>query len=253
MNPLWVVLVIIAVLGLALAILAWRRVGAVRERDTVWTTLMSKTPFELEPFDARTLDALPEPARRHLRFALGSSTALHPVVVVETSSSEPETVQTHTIMAAPFGWLSRRYGRGFSSEVGFFDAERLARRWWGRVFPLPPRAGHDPLARAAMETALWAPACLRDARWTQQEDDMVRLHLTLAGQDCAIDLEVAPSGALQRLSAETAGLAAFPGQPTANHGLMLPRDVRFEGPSGTETVRLMGMRLVPAYRGHSHT
>jgi hypothetical protein len=252
-NPLWVLVVILALFALALTILAWRRVGAVRARDTVWTTLMSKTPFELEPFDARMLDALPEPARRHLTFALGSSTALHPVVVVETSSSAPEAEQAHTIMAAPFGWLSRRYGRGFSSEVGIFEAERFSRRWWGRVFPAPSRDGDDLLARAALETALWAPACLRDARWTPLGDDTVRLHLTLAGHDCAVDFDVSPSGALTRLTADTAGLVALPGKPAANHGLMLPHEVRFEGPSGTETVSLVGLRLVPAYRGHSHT
>src|SRR6218665_2389457 len=107
------------------------KVLAVRQRDAAWAALMSKTPWFDETLDSDTLAALPPPARRFLHYAIPPAAPLRTVAIVATTGAICE--EAHTIIAAPHGWLRRRYAGWTSEAIGFYGEKRLGQRWGGKL------------------------------------------------------------------------------------------------------------------------
>lgn len=246
----WTVTLVLALALSVLLVLALWRVQSVRRRDTMWATLMSKTPWTDAPFDPSSLSTLPEPARRFLAFAIPAGSPLRTVAVVVTRTGSG---LAHSIVAAPHGWLRRGYDAAFSEVTGFCGAERLDGRWWRKIMPVnrQPISHAAMVERAVLETVLWTPTilCRPDATWTRLGDDRVRLTLRFGNEACDLELSVSGSGALEAIASVDGRLIAVPSEFKDISGLRLPTRAQF----GNEILHLDRIRFVPPYRGHSHT
>lgn len=263
----WFVLVLCP-LAIGLALIGLRAVS-VQRRDSAWASLLSKTIWDEAAFDRGLTEMLPPAAQSYLSYCLLPGVPLRNVAIAETLvvGAGGEQTISHSIVAAPHGWIRRSYGTWLripvSSTEGVAEGRMIFDRWLLRVVPFfssrqcPP--AQAMLDRMALEAILWTPAALLgpDARWLTISEGITRVRLGMAAEEIDVELSIAPDGRPFRARALRSGLIAEWVEWVEQHGRRLPVLITFSSPaldgtSAVERVRLTALRFADPWRGGSH-
>lgn len=185
-----------------------------------WRSLAARAGPPAAPLHPGELDALPDPARRLFRAAIGPGRRPCRVAEIAMTGSldlgtpaapQPWAMAARQILAPPDGFIwrvrARRGPRVVAGSDGLIDG-----RSWSRVrlFALIPvvRAGGDAdharsaLGRLVGEAAIWTPAALLPrfgALWTAVDADTARAAVTWCGMDQSVDVTVDGEGRPRRV------------------------------------------------------
>lgn len=211
------------------------------------------------PFDPATLDALPEPARRYLLWAIAPGTpaargmelAMHGTIRL-APDREPLPMTATQFLAPPreFTWEARTHGglmriRGFDRYIGGQGEMR-----WKLLGVIPVMRASGPditrsaAGRLAMESVLapWALLPGGGAAWEAVDDDRALFRMRVGDEEVATTVTVAADGRPVRVSAPRWREDAGPGGPG-----YLRFDVEMEGELQAGGFRLP-RRLVAGWR-----
>lgn len=159
----------------ALALLFYR-VIEVRDRDTAWGFLTSRTPWHDLPFDIALVADLPEPARRFFTFAIGPGAPMRTVAELRITGKlsvgskrfGPFAMRAYQVLSAPHGSVTRFYSIGRRlplSGAAVLNGEHARMTFWFlRLIPLSrlnqSLSAEALFARMIVEALLWTPAAL---------------------------------------------------------------------------------------------
>lgn len=202
---------------LALGLMLWHA-SDTRADDAAWQRLAATPRVGPAVFDPRSVDALPEPARRFFRFAIAPGAPLARVAQIEMGGEiglgtrdapgyQPMTARQ--ILAAPEGFVWRvEAGSGLmrmTGSDGMVGDRSWVRFWLLGWLPLV-RAGGDAdhlrsaFGRAAAEAVFWSPAALlpdNGVTWEAVDADTARATMRRGALTQTVDIRVDASGRLR--------------------------------------------------------
>jgi hypothetical protein len=202
----------IAALAGAVIALAWVRVHAQSRLGQLRAVLAAaRTPDRFRP---DMVAGLPEPARRYLVHAIAPGTPLASSVELVLSGTirltpdgSPLPTSSRETLAPPRGFVWSARTRMGPVPVSGFDQyvdERGEMRWWAAgLIPVVRARGADVSRSAAGRLAgeaIFVPSVLltQGTGWEALDDHRARVHLSVAGEDVAITLEMDEQGRLLR-------------------------------------------------------
>lgn len=250
------IMLIAGLLASALVLLCFR-VIEVRDRDTTWGFLTSRTPWHDVPFDSALVADLPEPARRFFTFAIGPGSPMRTVAELRIAgklSARPKRLGpfamcAYQVLAAPHGSVTRFYSINRAlplSGAAVLNGEHARVMFWFlRLIPVS-RLAQTPsaealFARMIVEALLWTPAVLlprEGISWQLTGKHEAKLIVTSGRFAQEFDIAVDTEGRLQSIRAtETGGsemgtgrsgsLFASPSNFQRFGGYCLPASVEF--------------------------
>lgn len=182
-----------------------------------------------EPFEPGMVEAVPEPGRRFLLRSIAPGTPLAESVSLVMDGSiwlsregTPLAMRSREVLAPPRGfvWCARvgRWPRSMRGYDVYLDGPRRdaaahrgdgrgEMRWWvWGVLPVVRSSGPD-FRRSAigrlLGEAVFVPSVLlphRGGRWERVDATRARVVLRAAGEKVPLTLDIAPDGALRRVS-----------------------------------------------------
>lgn len=186
---------IVFLMALVVVMLAWRQADR-RAEDAAWRGLTASVEPAADCFDPRTVESLPEPARRYFRFAIRPGTPLYRIVEIEMGgelglgpAENPgyRPMAARQLLSAPHGLVWKLRSGPISGSDGLTPNHSWTRFWLSGLLPIV-RAGGDPdhrlsaFGRVAAESAIWSPAVLLPggpARWDFVDDSTARFTMSL--------------------------------------------------------------------------
>ncbi|WP_112323412.1 DUF6544 family protein [Oceanibium sediminis] len=207
MKILFAILVVVALVLVGLAVLAFLDRRADRAE---WERLTALQPKDPPLFTAQMVADLPEPARRYFTYAISPGTPLLPVADIGMTGQfslgtkdDPryQPMEARQLLAAPEGFVWAMNTTGGMPVAGS-DSGRWTRF---RIFGLVPvaRAGGDvdharsAFGRFVSEAVIWSPAAVLPGpgvTWEAVDDDTARVTLRRGQLAQAVDMTLDAEG-----------------------------------------------------------
>lgn len=262
------IILIAGLLATALALLCYR-VMEIRDRDTAWGFLTSRTPWHDLPFDPALVADLPGPARRFFTFAIGPGAPMRTVAELRISGKlslrpkrlGPFAARAYQVLAAPHGSVTRFYSVSrhlpLSGAAVLNGEQARVTFWFLRLIPLPrliqSLSAEALFERMIVDALLWTPAALlprEGISWQLSGQNEAKLIVTSGRFAQEFEIVVDPDGRLQSIRTTGTGgsetgngwsgsLFASPSDFRRFGGYCLPASVEFGRSDGHGTSPLL--------------
>jgi hypothetical protein len=210
----------VALAAMTSGFLHWKYRWGMAEADTAWQSLIENAPAPTRTFDPRSIEAMPEIARRYFAHAIAPGTPLSSLAEVEMSGTFSLGTRTQPmsfamtarqLLAAPhaFVWIASMH----SGPAWISGSDVLAgdvgwtRFWLGGLLQVANDGISEDFLRSAVARpaleAIWAPASLlpeRGVRWTAAGPDTADVVIPTAHGELTITLVLEKSGKVRQVS-----------------------------------------------------
>ena len=211
----WLVLSLGAIGLIAVVLLLWRLADS-RAARNAWNRLISEAGPAGSSFDPSIVEALPEAARRYLRYAITPGTPLVTVIELEMNGqlglgtkNRPayRPMIADQVLTPPKGLVWKVRTGLISGSDAVTPETSWTRFWLFNLIPVVRVSGNPDHHRSAFgrivsEGAFWVPASLLPSRnvvWEDVDADTARAVVTYGGYSQSIELKVEGNGQPSRV------------------------------------------------------
>ncbi|MEO8686105.1 MAG: DUF6544 family protein [Devosia sp.] len=190
------------------------------EADTAWQGLIDRTPAPMRTFDPRSIETMPEIARRYFGHAIAPGTLLSRLAEIEMSGTfslgtkaqpMPYAMTARQLIAAPhaFVWIASMHSgpAWIAGSDALIDDVGWTRFWLGGLLQVANDGFSEDFLRSAVARpaleAIWAPASLlpeRGVRWTAAGLDAADVVIPTTHGEVTINLVLEKSGKVKQVS-----------------------------------------------------
>jgi hypothetical protein len=207
---MWLALTSAAILSTLACLMLWR-LSDVRAERRVWNDLLRGAGPAGSGFDPATVDGLPEPAQRYLRFAIAPGTALVSVAEIEmdgelglgtTDAPGYRAMRARQILAPPTGLIWRLQAGLLSGSDAATLNTSWTRFWLLDLLPVVRVSGNPDHHRSAFgrvvsEGAFWVPSSLLPSShvaWEAVDENTARARVSCGSFSQAVEVTVEADG-----------------------------------------------------------
>lgn len=201
----------VSILVLVVAGLLGLRWTDVRNDEATWQDLIRQANESSGNFDPRSIEGLPEPARRYFNFSIAPASPIVSAVELDMTGElglgslddprySPMTAQQ--ILALPHGLVWRVQTSTISGSDGATSTSSWTKFWLFGLIPVVRVANNEDHHRSAFgrvvaEGAFWTPAMLLPSdsvRWEAIDENTARAIVSSVGFEQNVDVTVAQDG-----------------------------------------------------------